>query len=84
MSSDDILNLSELPQSILIVGSGAIGVEWARIMSNFGVQTTVVELASHLLPLADIEVSKRVERIFKTSKIKFYTETSIQNIEDKK
>lgn len=84
LSSDDILNLSELPKSILIVGSGAIGVEWARIMSNFGVQTTVVELASHLLPLADIEVSKRVERIFKTSKIKFYTETSVQNIEDKK
>ena len=84
LSSDDILNLSELPQSILIVGSGAIGVEWARIMSNFGVQTTVVELASHLLPLADIEVSKRVERIFKTSKIKFYTETSVKNIEDKK
>ena len=84
LSSDDILNLEHLPQNILIVGSGAIGIEWARIMSNFGVQTTVVELAPHLLPLADIEVSKRVERIFKTSKIKFYTETSIQNIDNKK
>lgn len=84
LSSDDILNLEHLPQNILIVGSGAIGIEWARIMSNFGVQTTVVELAPHLLPLADIEVSKRVERIFKTSKIKSYTETSIQNIDNKK
>ena len=49
-------------------------------MSNFGVETTVVELAPHLLPLADIEVSKRIERIFKTRKIKFYTETSVEKI----
>ncbi|MBQ8668808.1 FAD-dependent oxidoreductase [bacterium] len=81
ISSDDILNMEKLPQSILIIGSGAIGIEWARIMSNFGVETTVVELASHLLPLADIEVSKRVERIFKSKKIKFYTETSVEKIE---
>ena len=64
LSSDDILKLEYLPQSILIVGSGAIGVEWARIFNNFGVETTVIELAPYLLPLADIEVSKRVERIF--------------------
>ncbi len=83
LSSDDILNLDTLPKSILIVGSGAIGIEWARIMSNFGVETTVVELAPHLLPLADTEVSKRVERIFKARKIKFYTATSIEKIEDK-
>ena len=83
LSSDDILNLVNPPKSILIVGSGAIGIEWARIFSNFGVETTVVELASHLLPLADIEVSKRVERIFKANKIKFYTQTSVKEIADK-
>ena len=81
LSSDDILNMDKLPQSILIIGSGAIGIEWARIMSNFGVETTVVELAPHLLPLADIEVSKRIERIFKTRKIKFYTETSVEKVD---
>lgn len=84
LSSDDILNLNTLPKSILIAGSGAIGCEWARIMANFGVETTVVEMAEHLLPLADIEVSKRVERIFKTAKINFYTNTSISKIEDGK
>ena len=82
LSSDDILNLQDLPKNIVIVGSGAIGVEWARIMSNFGVETTVIELAPHLLPLADIEVSKRLERIFKARKIKFYTQTSIAEIEN--
>lgn len=82
LSSDDILNMDKLPKSILIIGSGAIGIEWARIMSNFGVETTVVELATHLLPLADIEVSKRIERIFKTEKIKFFTETSVEKIKN--
>lgn len=84
LSSDDILNLDKLPKSILIAGSGAIGTEWARIFNNFGVETTVVELAPNLLPLADIEVSKRLERIFKTRKIKFYTETYIKGINNKK
>ncbi len=83
LSSDDILNLEQLPKSILIIGSGAIGIEWARIFSNFGVETTVLELAPHLLPLADIEVSKRIERIFKSNKIQFYAETSVQSIENK-
>ena len=84
LSSEDILKLEKLPESILIVGSGAIGVEWARIFNNFGVETTVVELAPHLLPLADIEVSKRLERIFKTEKIKFFTETCVKEINNKK
>lgn len=83
LSSDDILKLERLPKSILIVGSGAIGVEWARIFNNFGVDTTVVELAPHLLPLADVEVSKRLERNFKTEKIKFYTQTYVTDISDK-
>jgi len=81
LSSDDILNMDRLPKSILITGSGAIGLEWARIMSNFGVQTRLIEMASHLLPAADIEVSKRVERIFKAKKIPYYTDTTIQSIE---
>ena len=84
LSSDDILKLEKLPESILIVGSGAIGVEWARIFNNFEAETTVVELAPHLLPLADIEVSKRLERIFKTEKIKFFTETCVKEINNKK
>lgn len=80
LNSDDILNLKTLPKSILIAGSGAIGVEWARIFAAFGTDVTVVELADRLLPLADIEVSKRLERIFKSKKIKYFTSTSIEGI----
>ncbi len=80
LSSDDILNLKTLPKSIVIIGSGAIGIEWARILAAFDVEVTVVEMADHLLPLADIEVSKRVERIFKSKKIKFYTSNGVEKI----
>lgn len=80
LNSDDILNLSQLPNKILIVGSGAIGIEWTRILSTFGVDVTITEIASQLCPLADWEVSKRIERQFKLKKIKYYTSTSVENI----
>lgn len=83
LSSDDILELKTLPKSIVIIGSGAIGIEWARILSAFEVEVTVVEMAEHLLPLADVEVSKRVERIFKSKKIKFYTSNGVEKVENR-
>ena len=82
INSDDILNISNLPKSILIIGSGAIGIEWARIMSNFGVEVTISEMAAHLLPCADIEVSKRVERIFKQNKIKILLDDYVVSVKD--
>jgi dihydrolipoamide dehydrogenase len=48
LSSDDVLNLKSLPQKMLIAGSGAIGIEWARIFSSFGVEVSVVEIADKL------------------------------------
>lgn len=81
LSSDDVLELSELPKSIVIIGSGAIGIEWARIFSALGTEVTIIELAENLLPIADIEVSKRIERIFKSKKIKIYKSTAVEKIE---
>lgn len=83
LNSDDVLKLDRLPKSVLIIGSGAIGIEWARIFSNFGVEVSIVEMAEHLIPLADIEVSKRIERIFKQKKVKFYLNDCISEINDK-
>ena len=84
LSSDDILNLKKLPKNILIIGSGAIGIEWARIFSAFNVEVSIVETAEHLLPIADIEVSKRIERIFKSKKIKMYLSNTVEKIEKEK
>ena len=83
LNSDHILNLSEIPQNILIVGSGAIGVEWARIFSSLDKNVTVIEFAPRLLPLADMDVSKRLERLFKKNRIKFFTGTKIESIKEK-
>lgn len=82
LSSDDVLNLTELPKNIVIVGSGAIGIEWARIFSGFGVEVTVVEAAENLLPMADIDVAKRIERLFKLKKIKFFKGIGVDRIEN--
>ena len=81
LSSDDVLNLDDCPKSIVIIGSGAIGIEWARIFSAFGCDVVIVEMAQHLLPLADIEVSKRLERIFKLRGIKFYLTNSVDFVD---
>ncbi len=83
LNSDDVLKIDKLPKSVLIIGSGAIGIEWARIFSNFGVEVFIVEMAEHLIPLADIEVSKRIERIFKQKKVKFYLNDCVSGINDK-
>ena len=83
LSSDDVLNFTQLPKSVVIVGSGAIGTEWARIFTNFGSEVTIVELAEKLIPPADIEISKRLERIYKQKKIKFYLNDCIENVVDK-
>ena len=82
-NSDDILNLTELPKSVLIVGSGAIGVEWTRIFSALGVKVIVVDMAEKLIPPADTDVSDRVARLFKRNRIEFYTSTTISSIENK-
>ncbi len=84
LTSDDILNMTTLPESILIVGSGAIGIEWARILSAFKVKVSVVEIMEKLLPSADYEISARLERIFKKSRIDFYTSCSIDEIQGNK
>ena len=84
LTSDDILNINTLPDDILIVGSGAIGIEWARIFSMLNKKARIVELADKLIPVSDSEVSERVGRIFKRNKVEFYTSTTIDKIEGKK
>ncbi len=84
LSSDDIFKLEAVPEKILIIGSGAIGIEWARIFSDLGSSVTVVEKAPNLLPALDVSVSKRMERILRARKIKFYTSCGVENVENKK
>ena len=82
LNSDDMFKLEKLPSSIAIVGSGAIGLEWAKIMSDFGVEVKLIEKASNLAPNLDIELQKRIERILKINKIDFYKDDFIVDIKD--
>ncbi|SDG06664.1 dihydrolipoamide dehydrogenase [Fontibacillus panacisegetis] len=62
LSSDEALLLDELPDSMIIVGGGVIGVEWASLLNDFGVKVTVVEAANQLLPTEDTEVAKELQK----------------------
>ncbi len=73
MSSDDALKMETLPASILIIGGGVIGIEWASMLNDFGVEVTVVEYADRILPTEDEEISKEAARILKKKGIKLVT-----------
>ncbi|WP_078545862.1 dihydrolipoyl dehydrogenase [Litchfieldia alkalitelluris] len=73
LTSDQALELSELPKSMLIVGGGVIGIEWASMLSDFGVEITVLEYSDRILPTEDAEVSKEMQRVMKKKGIKIIT-----------
>ena len=75
LSSDDILNLNNLPKSLIIIGGGVIGCEFASLVSIFGTEVTIVELMPQLLPGVDKEVAKKLETSFKKKGIKILTNT---------
>lgn len=62
MTSDEALRMDELPESILIVGGGVIGVEWASMLSDFNVKVTLVEAADHILPQEDQDIAAEMKR----------------------
>lgn len=73
LTSDDALQLDTLPDSMIIVGGGVIGVEWASMLHDFGVEVTLVESAVHLLPAEDADTAKELERLFKHRGIRVIT-----------
>ncbi|MFN2483200.1 MAG: dihydrolipoyl dehydrogenase [Pyrinomonadaceae bacterium] len=81
VNSDHILELKDVPKSLIVLGSGAVGVEFASIYSRFGAQTTIVELLPRLMPLEDEEVSKEIEKAFRKRKITALTGTKLEKVE---
>ena len=69
MYSKDVFTMKELPQSITIIGGGAIGVEFAYFFNSFGTDVTIIEAEDRLLPNEDKEVSSWLEKSFKKRKI---------------
>ena len=72
----------ELPGSIVIAGAGAIGMEFAYVMKNYGVDVTIVEFLPRALPNEDAEVSKEIEKQYKKLGVKILTGTKVESIND--
>ncbi len=73
LTSTSILDLTKVPKSLVIVGGGVIGCEFAEIFRGYGTEVTIVETLSNLLPFNDRDISKELERIFKKKGIKLLT-----------
>jgi dihydrolipoamide dehydrogenase len=72
----------ELPHSIIIAGAGAIGVEFAYVMRNYGVEVTIVEFLDRLLPLEDVDVSKELAKRYRKLGVQVHTSTRVESIDD--
>ena len=80
LSSDSILELTEIPKSLLVIGSGAVGVEFASMFARFGSKATVVEILPRIVPLEDEEVSRELAASFKRQGIAVYVDTRVERV----
>ncbi len=72
----------ELPESIVIVGAGAIGMEFAYVMTNYGVKVTIIEFLDRALPNEDAEVSKEIQKQYKGYGVDILTSTKVDSVTD--
>ena len=77
----EAMTLEKQPKSMIIVGSGAIGVEFAHFYNTMGTDVTLVEFQPNLVPVEDLDVSKQFERSFKKAGIKVMTNSSVEKVD---
>jgi len=81
VSNREILSLPEIPKSLIVVGAGAVGVEFASIYNTFGTQVTVLEMLPRVVPVEDEEVSAALDKTFRKKGIQIHTEAKVEKIE---
>lgn len=81
LTSDEALNLNSLPKSMAIIGGGVIGVEWASMMVDFGVNVTLIEMGPRLLPQEDHELAKRMREALAGRGVKILTDATVESIQ---
>jgi dihydrolipoamide dehydrogenase len=79
LSNIGVLDLTQIPKSMLIVGSGAVGVEFASIYAGFGTKVTLIEVLPNILPIEDEEISKELKRVFTKKGIEVYTKAKLES-----
>jgi dihydrolipoamide dehydrogenase len=80
LSNKEILDLDAIPKSLLVVGAGAVGVEFASVFARFGTDVTIVEMLPNVLPVEDQEVSDELKKILVRKRIKIHTDTRLENL----
>jgi dihydrolipoamide dehydrogenase len=81
LTNIEILDLQPIPKTMLIIGAGAVGVEFASIFNRFGTKVTILEMLPRLVPVEDEEVSKELERAFKKTGIRCETGAKAEDIQ---
>ncbi len=81
ITSEEALELNDIPKSMVIIGGGVIGIELAHVYSSFGTEVTVIEMMPDILPREDSEVVETLKRTLKKSKVKVLTETKVLQVE---
>jgi dihydrolipoamide dehydrogenase len=81
LTSREAMTLPEVPKSLLIVGAGAIGVEFAYMYRVFGAKVTLVEMLDHILPVEDDEIALELEKIFRKSGVEVFPRTRVERLE---
>ena len=84
LTNIEILGLKQIPKSLVIVGAGAVGVEFASIYRSFDAQVTLIEMLPRLVPVEDEEVSKELGRVYRKRGIDFYTSAKVEKVEKSK
>ncbi len=80
LSNRTILSLPEIPKSLLVVGAGAVGVEFASIYNSFGTEVALLEMLPRVVPLEDEEISAELDKAFRKKGIKTFTEAKVEGV----
>ena len=83
MDSNQVLAMKSLPKSVVVIGGGVIGMEFAQVMKRMDVEVTVVEMMPQILPTEDEEIAKSFAGMIQKEGIEIFTNTSVSKIEDK-
>jgi dihydrolipoamide dehydrogenase len=81
LTNIEILDLNAVPKSVIIIGAGAVGVEFASIFRRFGTEVTVIEMLPRVVPVEDEDISKELDRAFRKQKIRVETGARAENIQ---
>jgi dihydrolipoamide dehydrogenase len=84
LTNIEILSLKEIPKSLIIVGAGAVGVEFASIFRSFDSEVTILEMLPRLVPVEDEDVSKELARVYRKRGINFHTSAKVEKVEKTK